>query len=152
MDNVSDSDHVFALAEMGKVPGTDNIPLGAINDFGGKVAFIDVDLFQGPVDTSYGNEGERTAAHEFGHLARLGNPRPGHLKDNLMRQGGSSWFGYNFSTKITSDQLNRIISIYVHHPEMLNRGINYEMVTKGRRGTNRVKMPERGRASSVVKY
>jgi len=139
MDDVSNSDHVFALAKMKEVPDTDRTPLGASSEFGGKVAFIDADYFSGPFDTTLGNQGERTAGHEFGHLANLGHKK----KDNLMKQGARS-------TNVTSAQLSSILSSYLSG--WLNRGKNYEYVTKGRRGTNKKKMPKRGRASSVVDY
>lgn len=146
MDEVSDTDHVFALATMGEIGNTGVTPLGIVNDFGGKVAFIDVDYFSGPFDTTIGNQGERTASHEFGHLANLRHRNKDKL--SLMRQGGRSVFGYNFSTLITSDQLNSILYSYTQN--LLNKGENYEYVTD--KNGNKRKMPKRGHASQVVDY
>jgi RHS repeat-associated protein len=141
MEDVSDSDHIFALAEMKEAGESGRTPLGASSDFGGKVAFIDADYFSGWWDTGYGTQGERTATHELGHLSNLRHKNKD--KDNLMKQGVGS-------TNVTPSQLASIVRSYLSGK--LNRGKNYEYITKGRRGTNKKKMPRRGRATSVVDY
>lgn len=66
---------------------------GASNYSGGKVAFIDADLFSGYYDQALGsrNYGSYTAAHEFGHLAGLE-----HSSNyfNIMRSNGM-FYGTN---------------------------------------------------------
>lgn len=148
MDEVSESDHVFALADMKAGSGLDEAPNGGANEQGGKVAFIDVDYFRGPIDTSYGNQGERVAAHEFGHLAGLGHKNSS--KSNLMKQGGRLVFGYNFSTMITSSQLGSILRAYRNG--QLNKGKNSENFSTSRSGRVKKKMPKRGMMSGVVDY
>jgi hypothetical protein len=146
MDDVAESDHVFALAEMSN-GGLDVTVSGASNYFGGKVAFIDADYFTGPWDKNIGNTGERTAGHEFRHL---GNLKHDGNYFNLMRQGaGNSWF--SMSTKINSNQLKRIYRSY--QAGYLNRGSNYEYVpVVTTRGVKLIKMPNRGEARNYINY
>ena len=149
MDDVGKSDHVFALAEMsnGGIEGATVI--GASNRFGGKVAFIDADYFTGPWDKNVGNTGERTAGHEFGHLA---NQRHGGNYFNIMRQGAGNSF-FSMSTDVTSKQLKSIYNSYRYG--LLNQGSNLEYLpvynyTQGR--WTYKKMPNRGIASPFIKY
>ena len=148
MSDVADSDHVFALANMGSVG--DGTPNGASNMMGGKVAFIDVDYFSGPWDTSFGDKGPQTGGHEFGHLANLSHEPGG---SNLMVSGaGNSWGSWGF-TKINNSQLKSIHGSYMGG--YLNLGSNYELVPSFNYTTKRVEwkaMPNRGSAKSVIKY
>ncbi|GHT50721.1 hypothetical protein FACS189440_18630 [Bacteroidia bacterium] len=128
MDDVSDSDHVFALADIsgfGKY--------GASNTLGGKVDFIDADYFTGWYDTSKGNQGPRTATHEFGHLLGLTHV---YLSGNLMVQGGGG-------TYVTQKQLGETVMSY--NKGYLNQGNNYEFY-------NGKKMPNRGEVRQYIKY
>jgi hypothetical protein len=128
MDDVSDSDHVFALADIsgfGKY--------GASNTLGGKVDFIDADYFTGWYDTSKGNQGPRTATHEFGHLLGLTHV---YLSGNLMVQGGGG-------TYVTQKQLGETAISY--NQGYLNQGNNYEFY-------NGKKMPNRGEVRQYIKY
>ncbi|MFD2186167.1 RHS repeat domain-containing protein [Aquimarina celericrescens] len=110
MEDVAEDDHLFVLAEPGS-KNKGNIS-GAANNFGGKVAFLDADYFTGWYDTNFGNTGERTAAHEFGHLFNLR-----HTETGLMRSGGSG-------TSVSSSQFGSIIRDYVKGN--LNQGSNYD--------------------------
>jgi hypothetical protein len=147
MDDVSESDHVFALADISKHDGkTVN---GAVNDFGHKVAFIDADYFRGAWDKNLGNTGERTAGHEFGHLA---NRRHGGNYFNIMKLGAGNRF-FSLSTKVTSEQLKKIHTSFTLG--LLNQGRNSEMTpsynyTKG--GLTYKKMPNRGKAKDLINY
>lgn len=106
MDNITESDHIFALADIREYNG--NTVTGGANYFGGKVAFVDASYFKGPWDKNVGNTGERTAGHEFGHLANL--KHSGNFL-NIMRQGaGNSWF--SMSTSVSSEQLKKIHTSY----------------------------------------
>ncbi len=127
MDEVEESDHVFALANIdtenvGRVLGQDKYGSnkaevgGASNQHGGKVAFIDVDYFRGWYDTSIGGTGEKTAAHEFGHLLSLGHKK---TPFNLMTQGT---FG---GSNVTKDQLRTIIINTKYDGVRINKGTNY---------------------------
>ena len=132
MNDVSDSDHVFALANLESPSGT--TLQGVASSFGGKVEFIDADYFTGPLDTSIGNVGPGTSAHEFGHLAGLK-----HSSGLMMNQpGGILWMT---STKINSCQLNEIHS----NRALLNQGVNSERI-----GTK--VMPYRGSARPYVRH
>ena len=150
MDDVQSSDHVFALSEI----NTDNVEsmygdkttvYGASNQFGGKVAFIDVDYFRGAYDTTLGGTGEKTAAHEFGHLANLGHKGGWKNFFNLMLGNGSP------GTKVTGKQLSSILRSY--SDKKLNKGVNYEIYTyPTNSGWKRVKKPNRGVAKPLIKY
>ncbi|MDR0232101.1 MAG: hypothetical protein LBI82_08280 [Dysgonamonadaceae bacterium] len=152
MDDVADSDHVFALADMGSIatPDGSRTPNGGSNMMGGKVAFIDVDYFSGPWDTSFGDTGPRTAGHEFGHLANLSHVTGG---SNLMIQGaGNSWGSFG-ATKINNGQLKSIHGSYIGG--YLNLGSNYELIPRVNPTTGRIEMkamPNRGGVKSVIKY
>tara|TARA_B110000503_G_C7147866_1_gene413785 strand:- start:273 stop:1058 length:786 start_codon:yes stop_codon:yes gene_type:complete len=111
MEDVAEDDHLFVLAEPGS-KNKGNIS-GAANGFGGKVAFLDADYYTGWYDTNFGNTGERTASHEFGHLFNLR-----HTQTGLMRSGGSG-------ESASSSQFGSIISDYVKGN--LNQGSNYDM-------------------------
>ncbi|WP_281987863.1 DUF6443 domain-containing protein [Aquimarina aggregata] len=110
MEDVAEDDHLFVLAEPGS-KNKGNIS-GAANNFGGKVAFLDADYFTGWYDTNFGNTGERTASHEFGHLFNLR-----HTQTGLMRSGGSG-------TSVSSSQFGSIIRDYVNGN--LNQGSNHD--------------------------
>jgi RHS repeat-associated protein len=148
MDDVSASDHIFALADISDYQG--NSVSGAANDFNGKVAFIDADYFSGLWDNSIGNTGTSTAGHEFGHLAGLK-----HSSDyfNIMRQGaGNSWF--SLSTNVNGEQLSQIRKNYENG--LLNRGSNYEFIRKvspsSPGGMKTIKMPNRGLVRYLINY
>ena len=149
MDDVEESDHVFALAEI----NTDNVKnmygdkttvKGASNQFGGKVAFIDVDYFTGVYDTTMGSTGERTATHEFGHLANLRHTGGWKNFFNLMLGNGSP------GTKVTKKQLSSILRAY--NDKKLNKGVNYELTPYYNSGWKTKKMPNRGAAKPLIKY
>jgi len=147
LDDVSESDHVFALAEISKFEG--KTVTGGVNDFGGKVAFIDADYFTGVWDKNIGNTGERTAGHEFGHLA---NRRHEGNYFNIMRQGAGNIF-FSMSTSVTSEQLIKIHTAFTLG--LLNQGSNSEMTpfynySKG--VWTYKKMPNRGKVKSLVNY
>jgi hypothetical protein len=145
MDDVSDSDHVFALADI------DNGDInGASNVFGGKVAFVSADYFSGLWDTTLGDKGPQTVGHEFGHLLNLGHAKGG---SNLMISGaGNSWGSWG-ATKINNSQLKSVHKSYQNGA--LNLGSNYELfpfynyMTKQ---TEMKKMPNRGVMNSIIKY
>jgi len=110
MQDVLESDHLIVLAE-GKnsdVPGTSN-------SFGGKVSTVDADYFTGPYDVYFGEEGERTSAHELGHLLFLKHRN--YDKSNLMSQGRAEIRGNN----INANQLKAILQNLI----FLNSGTNY---------------------------
>ena len=110
MSDVESSDHLLVLAE-----GRNNKIPGVSNGFGGKVAAVDADYFTGLYDKYIGGEGERTAAHEMGHLFGLR-----HTKNrlNLMTQGRSEFRG----NRINNSQLGSIMSNY--NNGRLNLGSN----------------------------
>ncbi|MDR0661334.1 MAG: hypothetical protein LBG19_11220 [Prevotellaceae bacterium] len=143
MNDVSASDHVFALADMSDYNG--NTVPGASNQFYGKVAFIDADYFRGPWDRTIGNTGATTAAHELGHLTGLF-----HSGGGLMTQGaGNNWFIYK--TKLSGEQLNTIHN----NRGSLNQGSNSEIMhvpSPSAGGYIRKSMPNRGQVRSLVKY
>ena len=155
MDDVVDSDHVFALADMNsmEIKTANGIekqtPNGASNDYGGKVAFIDADYFSGPLDRTVGNTGPIVAAHEFGHLAGLDDLDTKEYRNNLMyfKTAGRLWGNKGI---VTSGQLEVIRN------STLNRGLNYEIwrfpspSVPG--GTGMKKMPDRGRSRKWVNY
>jgi RHS repeat-associated protein len=142
MDDVAESDYVFALANFEK--HQDEMLQGHANLAGGKVAFIDADYFTGPLDTGIGNVGPGTAAHEFGHLAGLE-----HSTGLMMKEpGGILWMT---SKNINSNQLNTILN----NKTGLNKGINWEIIptynpSSGR--TRMKKMPYRGAAKPYVSH
>jgi len=111
MDDVDKSDHLIVFAEPTK-ENNDNVS-GVVNMFGGKVAVVDADYFTGFYDKYIGNEGERTTAHEMGHLFGL---RHVNNPFNLMSQGRSELRGSN----INNSQLK---SIY-KNLNKLNQGSN----------------------------
>ncbi|MFN3757358.1 MAG: hypothetical protein ACK4RM_10410 [Flavobacterium sp.] len=110
MNEVNDDDHLIVFAE------SPNGYYGGANDFGGKVAFVDADYFTGWWDVCCGNHGERTTAHEMGHLFGLKHDFP---FSSLMRQGGDG-------TKVHIEQFNNIIK---NHPDGMNLGSNYNEKT-----------------------
>jgi RHS repeat-associated protein len=127
MDDVSNSDHLFVMSEM----SNDKVA-GAANDFGGKVAFLNADYFTGLYDATVGNAGERTAAHEMGHLLGLKHTKGISNYYNLMKQGGSRWS--TFATQTTSNQLKQV------QRNKLNQGSPFGMGG----------LPNTGKVSSVV--
>jgi len=145
MDDVKGSDHLFAITELDedKLLGEDSKLFGIANQFGGKVAFIDVDGFNGPLDSSVLRNGEATAAHEFGHLLNLRHSKS-NFTSNLMK--GNGWPGYF----ITAKQLSSILRSY--SDKKLNKGKNYEMTPHYNKGWKTKKSPNRGEAKPVVKY
>ena len=113
---------------------------------GGKVAFIDADYFTRSLDTSIGNVGPGTAAHEFGHLAGL--PHSTGLMQN--QPGGILWMN---SRRINSNQLTKIHNIY--KVGLLNQGSNWEyqrIMSPAAGGYINKKMPFRGAATPYVNY
>lgn len=137
MDDVAENDHVFALADMGSMatPDGNKTPNGVSNMMGGKVVFIDADYFSGSWDTSFGDIGPRTGAHEFGHLANLSHVTGG---SNLMIQGaGNSWGSWG-STKINNSQLKSVHKSYINGA--LNLGSNYELAPYYNYSTGRTEM------------
>ena len=96
MDDVSESDHLFVLAEPGEVAKKMDAS-GAAAGYYEKVAFLDADYFTGWFDRFINNTGKRTAAHELGHLFGLE-----HIPSGLMRPGGRK-------NKIHSWQINSIL-------------------------------------------
>ncbi len=159
MDDIKESDHVFALANIdrdnetriwGKDEyGNNKVKTAAgVNQSGGKVAFINVEYFRGIWNTFAigGTEGERSAGHEFGHLLNLGHGSRSGLF-NLMTQGG---WGFN----ITKAQLSTIVKNAKKDESKINRGKNYEFVPvySRKNGWSTKKMPNRGRMRSLIKY
>ena len=145
MDDVAESDHVFALTD--KIESSsDGLVHGISSSIGGKVAFIDVDYFTGPLDTSIGNVGPGTAAHEFGHLAGLE-----HSNGLMMKEpGGILWMT---STEVRSNQLDNIHKAY--KTGRLNQGPNWEyqrIMSPAAGGYIKRKMPFRGRAGYLIPY
>lgn len=142
MGGVNDSDHVFALADIGSVNGyTAN---GAVNEIGGKVAFISADYFSGPWDTSIGNLGQVTAAHEFGHLASLKHGK------GLMVDKFDNPF-YIAGNRLNDEQLTEIYKSRA----FLNKGSNWAPALKKIDGRLQyVKMPNRGNniTSRIVNF
>jgi hypothetical protein len=143
MDDVADSDHVFALTDDLQSPQRKTLQ-GISSDIGGKVEFIDVDYFSGWLDTSIGNVGQGTAAHEFGHLAGLEHT------SKLMHKnpGGVIWMS---STKLNSSQLKTIFN----SRGSLNKGPNWEyrkIMSPAAGGYIYQKMPYRGLATPFVNY
>jgi len=145
MDDIAESDHVFALTDNIESPQEGTLQ-GISSSIGGKVEFIDVDYFTGPLDTSIGNVGQGTAAHEFGHLAGLEH------SNGLMSKGagGILWMT---STKINSSQLKTIYNTY--RAGGLNQGPNWEyqriMSPAAGRYINK-RMPFRGAAGQYITY
>ena len=114
MEDVSIGDHLIVLGE-----GKNNKIPGASIRLGGKVAIIDADYFTGPYDVYIGEEGERTSAHELGHLFSLSHSSGGGDRNNLMTQGRAEHRG----NEITSSQLGIIAGAYKRGT--LNLGLNY---------------------------
>ena len=114
MEDVLDDDHLFVLTDKIK---NEKIA-AASSSFGGKVAFIDLDLFTGLYDEALGsrNYGTFTATHEFGHLAGLVHET--HNPFNVMRSGGHFYF-------TSSNQLQQIYNNWMSG--LLNLGSNYMM-------------------------
>ncbi len=145
MDDVADSDHVFALAEIEKVGG--NTVFGGASSIFGKVAFVDADYFRGPWDTTIGNTGPGNAAHEFGHLTGLRHPNKG---GGLMQERNGNRF-FMYSTSLKSRDL-RYITNEAHR---MNQGPNREYLpiyspTAGK--TINKPMPYRGLVKPIIKY
>ncbi|WP_245179216.1 RHS repeat domain-containing protein [Flavobacterium chilense] len=115
MKDVKDSDHLLVLAQKIKPQFDENgqmigEPFGISNFFDGKVAFVDADYFSGLYDKYIGNQGERTSAHEFGHLFGLE-----HVMGGLMQGGGDG-------TNLSPTQFGTIIKNYKEGK--LNYGTN----------------------------
>ena len=107
----SSSDHLFVLANFDDFNGK---PIyGASNQFGGKVVTLNADYFTGIWDIFIGNQGERSSAHELGHLTFLE-----HEARTLMQQGG-------WQTNLTDRQLTKIYD----HRKYLNQGDNISSLT-----------------------
>ena len=147
MDDVSYSDHVFALANMQSDGfGVGQQVQGAGSEFGGKVAFIDADYFTGPIDRTIGNVGPGTAAHEFGHLANLQH-------SNGLMSAGQGGIVRMTSTKVSSSHLTNIMNSY--NMGYLNRGRNVEYIkvmSPAAGGYIQVPKPYRGLATPYVRY
>jgi RHS repeat-associated protein len=111
MSDVSENDHLIVLGEA----KNSDIP-GVANDYGGRVATVDADYFTGPYDTNIGEEGERTSAHELGHLFNLTHSED---KSNLMSQGRAEYRGNAVSQSQLRAVKNNASS------DRVNRGINY---------------------------
>jgi RHS repeat-associated protein len=144
MDDVSESDHVFALADFDNSGSTGSLQ-GYASSFGGKVAFIDADLFTGSWDTKH-NLGPGNAAHEFGHLAGLD-----HTIGLMQKNPGGIWI--MSSTKVGSSQLTEIYK--KHKAGKLNQGSNWEyrkIMSPTAGGYIYKKMPFRGAASRYINY
>jgi len=82
MDEVSESDHLVSLVDEIKYVGnvtnrntgkttTETTYGKGVADPWGKAAFVDVDAFTGPVDSTFGNEGAHNITHEIGHMLGL---------------------------------------------------------------------------------
>jgi len=153
MDDVSASDHVFALADVNPIElnnrdGTTykNTVTGGVNQNRGKVAFIDAGYFRGAWDKNFGNIGEATAGHEFGHLLGLAHVS-GYT--NIMSGADNHWT--TTATNVSSKQLKQIYN----SRNYLNQGYNYENYpvynyTKGYMTCK--KMPDRGIVKPLIKY
>jgi RHS repeat-associated protein len=144
MDDVSDSDHVFALSDF-KSPSGQTVQ-GASSSYGGKVAFIDADYFTGPLDKTIGNVGAGTAAHELGHLLGLEHSY------NLMQREPAGFLWMN-SRKLSSSQLNDIHNNY--RGGHLNQGGNWEyqsIMSPSAGGYISKKMPYRGKSKQYIRY
>jgi hypothetical protein len=146
MNEVKESDHVFTLANIDqkkvkRMFGEKARVDGVSNKLGGKVAFIDVDYFRGFYDTTLGSTGEKTAAHEFGHLVNLQHKSGWSNMFNLMLRGGTL-----YGSKITEKQLYSIIRSY--SDKKINKGKNYEIVPYYNNG----RMPNRGAATLLFDY
>jgi RHS repeat-associated protein len=116
MEDVADNDHLLVLAE----EKNDKIP-GVSNGLGGKVAAVDADYFTGLYDRFIGEEGERTSAHELGHLFGLTHGSGGKDSNNLMTQGEA----YKRGNEITKSQLNSILKNLAQNK--LNQGSNFNL-------------------------
>ncbi len=123
MDEVSETDHLLVLAD-GK---TGNVP-AASNAIGGMVAVVDADYFTGFYDMNFGEQGERSASHEVGHLLGLThkdgtykNKNGAKVEDtsHLMTQGPA----WNRGNEITAKNLKKIKRKL--KLGLLNRGSNH---------------------------
>lgn len=95
MSDVENSDHLFVLTDdILKLQEGKHV-YGGSNEKGGKVAFIQADLFTGVFDRALGsfNYGTYTATHEFGYLAGLEHVEYNNF--NLMTRNG---FRYELSS------------------------------------------------------
>ncbi|RLD83078.1 MAG: hypothetical protein DRJ10_04200 [Bacteroidetes bacterium] len=99
LDDVKDNDHLIVLSEFNYYV-EDDFP-GVTNEMGGMVSFVDADYFTGPYDKYFGEEGERTSAHEVGHWFALHHQTD---PNNLMTQGKAR----NRGNKINGEQLKTI--------------------------------------------
>jgi hypothetical protein len=70
MKDVSSSNHLFVLTNMQR-GDLERAPAGAVNEIGGKVAFVGAKHFKGLIDGTFGTFGARVATHEMGHLLGL---------------------------------------------------------------------------------
>lgn len=113
MSEVSETDHLIVLAN-----GIDPSIPGGSNGFGGLVSVVDADYFTGLYDKYIGEEGERTAAHELGHLFGLRHESGGGKTSNLMTQGEA----YKRGNEINDGQLRIIGREY--RAGRLNLGAN----------------------------
>ena len=115
IQDVSPEDHVLAISPF-KSP---QIATGVVNRKGGKVAFIDGDVFQGPFDYTTGM-GEVVGAHEFvTHLMGLEHKGG---KSSLTKGSGV----YPWSTGLEEEQVRIILFNLTNTPlsTPLNSGEN----------------------------
>ena len=136
MEDVAESDHLIVLAE-----GKNSSVPGVSNMLGGKVAAVDADYFTGIYDIYLGAEGERTSAHELGHLFGLTHSSGGGKKSNLMSQGRAEGKG----NSITKSQLNSI------QLKLENKTNPYIMKLNSGSNYNAAGLPNLGIGHSVMK-
>ena len=128
MSDVENSDHLFVLTDdILKLQEGKHV-YGGSNEKGGKVAFIQADLFTGVFDRALGsfNYGTYTATHEFGHLSGLEHVKYNNF--NLMTQNG-------FCYELSNLQLKMVRSQWEN--SKLNKGYNYELTPVGTKRPNR---------------